>query len=105
MSTLTFTKTPDLFNEYDHTTASVSTGAETLPDVLEAFASFLRASGYVFEGCHLAMVDDETDEPREYPPTKWDSIVDEIIKEAFRTGVARHGEATPPRAEGEVGSS
>jgi len=45
-----FIKEQDLDNQYDTTRVEVQCNATSLPDILEAFESFLRGSGYVFTG-------------------------------------------------------
>jgi hypothetical protein len=46
MSKYTFTKHRDLDNRFDTTTVTMEVEAETLSEIIEEFANFLKASGY-----------------------------------------------------------
>ena len=61
---ITFTQKNEEFNWSDSPNEQItmSTEAEELPKVLEAFERFLRGAGYCFDG-HLEILDDEEVHP------------------------------------------
>lgn len=46
----TFSYTPDPDNPHDKNTVSISTNADNLLDLVEAFERYLKATGFVFDG-------------------------------------------------------
>lgn len=46
----TFSYTPDPNNPHDHISVTVSTQTPSLAELLEAFESYLKATGFHFDG-------------------------------------------------------
>jgi len=44
------------------TEVRIGTDEETLPELIEQFERYLKAAGFYFEGRHLELIDDETEE-------------------------------------------
>lgn len=58
MSKYKFVKYKDIENSYDTTKVIIQLDANSLPELLEAFEDFLRASSFSFDG-HLEIVKDD----------------------------------------------
>ena len=61
MPTYTFKKDSDPNNEFDNTEVEVVIRTHTLPDIIEAFESFLTASGFILGGT-LEVVSNTTED-------------------------------------------
>lgn len=58
----TFTYVPDPKNEYDHVSVTITTETSSLKGLLEAFESYLKATGFHFDGV-VDIVNDESSTP------------------------------------------
>jgi hypothetical protein len=57
---ITFKKIPDPTNQFDKTTVVVETESQTLPDLLDDFADFLKGCGFVIpNNCSIQIVEEE----------------------------------------------
>lgn len=50
MSKYIFIKEPDSDNKHDRTVVRIESNTSSLPELLEDFESFLKASGFYFDG-------------------------------------------------------
>lgn len=63
---ITFTKTPDEDNRFDHETITISTDTVDRSEIIEAFISFMRASGF-----HMDDIQEAIDN---YVPDEWKGL-------------------------------